>query len=206
MNVHRLRDINATLVVISALLAMSLFYQVFRTIDPPEERSGGPPEELTEFPTLGSGDSGELDDFSYDSIVEKNLFSSDRTPPEGRTKTVSRDDEEGTVSFEGFELVGTVLSDEDRSFALVRKGGMRGETKSYRLDDDVGGMELQEILYDRVILSKNGREIVLLLQPREAEKKANTPVNSKKIERRQPKPGVKGSGQQSWTSKQRKGK
>lgn len=206
MNVHRLRDINAALVLISALLALSLLYQVFRTIDPPEEVSGGPPEELTEFPTLGSGDYGGLDDLSYDSIVEKNLFSSDRTPPEGRTKTVSRDDEGGNVSFEGFELIGTVLSDEDRSFALVRKGGVRGETESYRLSDDVDGMELQEILYDRVILSKNGREIVLLLQPREAEKKAKTPANSRKVKRRQPKPGLQGSGQQSWTSEQRKGK
>ncbi len=205
MNVHRLRDINAALVLFSAMLALSLLYQVFRTIDPPEEGNAGPPEELIEFPTLVSSDSGELDGLSYDSIVEKNLFSSDRTPPEGRTKTVSRDDEGGTVSFEGFELTGTVLSDEDRSFALVRKGGMRGETKSYRLGDDVGGMELREILYDRIILSKNGRDIILLLQPREAEKKANTPVNSKKIERRTPKPGVQSSGQQSWTSKKRKG-
>jgi type II secretory pathway component PulC len=162
--------------------------------------------ELGDFPSLLSKRKTQENGNEYKNIVDRNLFSSDREPPSGRSRSVSSndEDEEGTTSFEGFELVGTVLSDDDRSLALIRKGGAQGEVKAYHLRDSIDGMELQEIYYDKIILSKNGKEIVLLLEPRDKEKQSRFSPNIKSIERRKNKPGTQKSKQQSWTPKQRK--
>ncbi len=206
MNTHRLRDINFILLAVAIVLAILLVYQIFRPLDLPvmtEERSD---EKITTFPSLNIEEKDGWIRSNYNSIVDLNLFSSDREPPSKRATPLTEDNGEGSVAYEGYELIGTVLSDEERSFALIRKGGIRGETESYRLRDDVGGMELQEILYDRVILTKNGREIVLLLQPREEEKKANVPPPKKTVERRKKTTESSQSRAQTWTTLERKDK
>jgi type II secretory pathway component PulC len=204
MNAHRLHDINFILLCLTFVLVILLVYQIFRPLDISVTDEKASPERITQFPNLESRQGDEWASQDYDNIVEMNLFSSQRTPPSSRAKTVSREDGEGTVSYEGLELIGTVISDEERSFALIRKGGIRGEVKSYQQRDDIEGIELSEIFYDRVILSKNGKEIVLLLEPRELERQTNIPPSQKSMERRQKKTAPQQGGQQSWTPQQRK--
>jgi type II secretory pathway component PulC len=205
MNSHRLRDINAVLVVLAVAIAVLLAYQMFKPLDVPMTVAGDAQETVPAFPELKRGASGSLDSQGYDKIVELNLFSSEREPPSGRAPTVSEEDEKGTASYEGMELIGTVLSDEERSIALIRKGGLRGEIKAYHLRDDVGGLELREILYDKVVLSKGDKAVVLLLQPREEEKKATSvPQIPPELERRAPSSRQQQGRQQSWNPRQRK--
>jgi len=209
MNIHRLRDINLILLGLTAILACLLLYQIFKPMNSPliEELSSSESSvELEDFPTLLVKGKIRENGNEYKNIVDRNLFSSDREPPSGRSRSVSSsdEDEEGTTSFEGFELVGTILSDDDRSLALIREGGAQGEVNSYHLRDSVDGMELQEIYYDKIILSKNGKEIVLLLEPRDKEKQSRFSPNVKNVERRKNKPGTQRSKQQSWNPQQRK--
>ena len=204
MNRHRLRDINCMLLIVVVVLAALLVYQIFKPLDLPEMVEGATSEGIAAIPSLNVDKEEDWTRLNYDSIVDLNLFSSERKPPSERSQAVAQEDGEGSAAYEGYELIGTVVSDEERSFALIRKGGVRGETKSYRVRETVGGMEIQDILYDRVILSKNGKEIVLLLRPREEEKKASIPPPKKGIERRKSNRETAPSGQQSWTPKQRK--
>lgn len=209
MNIHRLRDINLVLLGLTAILACLLLYQILKPMNSPlkgDLSAGEASIELEEFPTLLAKKKTQENGNNYNNIVERNLFSSDREPPTGRSRSVtdSDEDEEGTTSYEGFELVGTILSDEDRSLALIRKGGAQGEVKSYHLRDSVDGMEVQEIYYDRIILSKSGKEIVLLLEPRDKEKQTSFSPSVKSIERRRNKPDTKKSNPQSWNPQQRK--
>ncbi len=204
MNAHRLHDINFILLCLTFGLAILLVYQIFRPLDFSVTDKNVSPERIAQFPNLESWKGDEWASQDYDNIVEMNLFSSERTPPSSRAKTVSREDGKGTVSYEGLELIGTVISDEERSFALIRKGGTRGEVKSYRLRDDIEGIELSEIFYDKVILSKNGKEIILLLEPRELERQTSIPPSQKSMERRKTKSAPQQGGKQSWTPKQRK--
>jgi type II secretory pathway component PulC len=204
--VHRLRDVNFVLLVLTLALTILLAYQIF---GPLEQVSGGVTDNSSKdsdrFPGLQVARGEAFDDADIEGIVEMNLFSAERVPPSGRTKTVSSGEEEGSASYEGYELIGTVLAGGERSFAMIRKGGVRGEIKSYRLRDSVGGMELEEILYDRVLLSKNGKEVVLLLEPREEERKATQPPRARTTKRQPtPKSGQQAPGQQTWTPQQRK--
>ncbi len=203
MNRHRLRDINFILLAVAVILAILLVHQIINPPDLPVVAEEGPGEKIVTFPSLKVEEKDGWIQPDYTSIIDLNLFSSGREPPAKRATLSTEEDGEGSVAYEGYELIGTVLSDEERSFALIRKGGVRGETESYRLRDDVGGMELREILYDRVILTKNGREIVLLLQPREEEKRANIPPPKKTVERRKTTPESQQGRAKSWTALER---
>jgi hypothetical protein len=205
MKAYRLRDIYIAMLGLTIIMALFLLYRIVVPPDYQEDNHAVEAEEPAPFPKmiLAEVDSNIKQDI--EDIVDKNLFSSERKPPSGRRRVVSSEGEDGTTSFEGFELIGTILSDEDRSVALIRKGGIHGETKAYHLRDDIEGMALQEILYDRVILFKNNKEIALLLKPREEEKKAVAPIPNQKIHQRNLKPGASKSNQQSWTQKKRKG-
>ncbi len=209
MNVHKLRDINFLLLGLMLILACLLLYQILKPVDSPlteELTSSETQVKLEDFPALIVKEKTQGDGDNYSNIVDRNLFSSDREPPSSRSRSEpgGSGDEEGTTSFEGLELVGTVLSDEERSVALIRKGGVQGEVKPYRLRDDVEGMELREIYYDRIILSKSGKEIVLLLEPRDRERQTQFSPTIKNVERRRTAPGTQQGGQQSWTPQQRK--
>jgi len=205
MNEHRLRDINGILLILATLLGILLLHQIFKPFDGSLPESNHPPADLAAFPTLEIKRGEDWEGLSYDSIVEMNLFSSERKPPTGQSPSVDQAEGESVVSYEGYELIGTVLSDQERSFALIRKGGARGETKPYRMRDPVDGMELREIRYDRIILSRNGREVTLFLEPREEERKAFVPPSSSKIERPPAAPGTPRGSQPQWTPQQRKG-
>lgn len=125
-----------------------------------------------ELPTVEVNSSGPESLFAldhYTDIVEKNVFSSSRKRPSVRYSPRGSSSTGTSVPGE-YVLLGVMVSGGDHSTAIIRKGGKGGETKSYKVGDEVDNMHVEEIMYDRVILRQGEKETILELKPRDDEK------------------------------------
>ncbi len=124
--------------------------------------------ETPEKPEVGDSEVPPLVEF--EDIAEKNVFSSSRERPSVRYSPEGRARGSTTVSGD-YVLLGVVVSGNETSTAVIRKGGQGSDAEAYKLGDDIDNMVVEEIFYDRVILRQGEKETILELKPREDEKK-----------------------------------
>ncbi len=87
-----------------------------------------------------------------------------------KVKTVNRVEKpsEETFSINDYSLKGTVVCSQcNHSIAILKKGN---STKIVSVGEEIDGFKVKQIYPDRVVFSRNGREIVLLIKGRKTEK------------------------------------
>ena len=169
-----IRILSATPVLILVLIGYVAFIMGKGDVSPPSSGIQAEMEKL-EVPDNVDIENGR-DRFltDYTQIVEQNLFASSREEPSVRYSPEGRTNGSTTVSGD-YVLLGVVVTGDDQSLAIIRKGGKGVEEKAYKIGDDIDNMVVEEIFYDRVILRQGEKENILELKPREDEK-AKLPV------------------------------
>jgi hypothetical protein len=119
--------------------------------------------------SLAENDNGTFASGDYRDVVEKNLFSVSRRRPATRYTPAGTggDSPSGPVDY---TLLGVIVTGGDQGMAVIRRGGQGGEVKTYKSGDYIDNLVLDEVFYDRVVLSQGETERILELKPRVDEK------------------------------------
>ena len=141
----------------------------------------------TSKPFKPEPENGILSDADYQSVVDHNLFSPNRTAPSSEAVKTEPVEEEVRMPGEKVTLYGVVLFDNYKA-ALVNNSGDQAkgiQNRWVKEGDSIGNLKVREILQDQMVLSDSEKSYrVLLYDP---EKVRKTSASSKSSPPSQPK-------------------
>ncbi|MDY6855343.1 MAG: type II secretion system protein GspC [Thermodesulfobacteriota bacterium] len=122
----------------------------------------------------------------YSIITSKNIFNpKSKMSDSGNTNKPIPMQEEKQITELNIQLRGIITGDPKDSFAIIEDMDKRKQD-IYRLNDDINGATVIEILKDKVVLLRNGQREALIMRPHEENKqrfKATKRKNPKAVER-----------------------
>ena len=135
----------------------------------------------TPKPFKAPPESAILSDADYQSVVDRNLFSPNRTAPQPETVKTEPLKDEVRISGEKVMLYGVILFDNYKT-ALINnpEDQAKGiQNRWVKEGDRIGNLKVQEILQDQVVLADDENSYrVLLYDPEKVRKASAAPKNS----------------------------
>jgi type II secretion system protein C len=148
--------------VILVALAGWMIVKIVLAWSLPEKKRISPPRASQEEAGQGSGyGEGQRGPGQYREIVQKDIFKTTRDAPKQR-KEEARTEKEIMMTDLNLTLKGTIVGENQESYAIIMMGEKKTEDLFY-LNDSVMGARIVKILNDKVIINLNGREEALLL-------------------------------------------